>query len=318
MSINIRLVGRVPSRASQKEVTVAGCLRNEMLRLPYFLQYYRSLGVNRFILVDNESTDGSRELLESQPDVFLFSTSDSYAESLCGVHWINHVLHKYCCDAWCLTVDIDELLVYPQCEALGLPRLVEYLDSRGHNALNTFMLDMYSDKPLIGSLYKQGTPFLDACRYHDPYNFIEHDKDGLPVRGGVRHRLFWENKSRPKPSPVLKKIPLVRWHEKMKYLASTHKISNVTSTDITGVLLHFKFFHDFSDRVASEAQRGEHWDNSAQYHSYAYTMTENPGLYAFHEQSVCYQDSSSLVELGMMKTSASYELFFSEAGENPC
>ncbi|OZA17880.1 MAG: glycosyl transferase family 2, partial [Rhodobacterales bacterium 17-64-5] len=36
-------------------------LRNERVRLPYFLQYYRKLGIDHFLLVDNGSDDGSRE-----------------------------------------------------------------------------------------------------------------------------------------------------------------------------------------------------------------------------------------------------------------
>ena len=46
-------------------------LRNERIRLPYFLRYYRNLGVNHFLIVDNDSDDGSREYLQAQPDVSL-------------------------------------------------------------------------------------------------------------------------------------------------------------------------------------------------------------------------------------------------------
>ena len=35
-------------------------LRNERIRLPYFLRYYRDLGINHFLFVDNGSDDGSR------------------------------------------------------------------------------------------------------------------------------------------------------------------------------------------------------------------------------------------------------------------
>ena len=69
------------------EVLVVGCLRNEMLRLPAFLEHYRRLGVSRFLLVDNGSDDGSRELLLAQPDVTVFHTDQSYAESGCGIAW---------------------------------------------------------------------------------------------------------------------------------------------------------------------------------------------------------------------------------------
>ena len=41
-------------------------LRNERVRLSYFLDYYRDLGVDHFLIVDNGSTDGSREYLLEQ------------------------------------------------------------------------------------------------------------------------------------------------------------------------------------------------------------------------------------------------------------
>jgi hypothetical protein len=76
---------------SNDEIVVAGCVRNEALRLPYFLDYYRKLGVTRFLLVDNDSTDGTREYLQLQPDVEYFHTTTSYRGSAAGrgglVNW---------------------------------------------------------------------------------------------------------------------------------------------------------------------------------------------------------------------------------------
>lgn len=38
--------------------------RNEAVRLPLFLKYYRDMGVNHFFFVDNDSDDGSTGYLE--------------------------------------------------------------------------------------------------------------------------------------------------------------------------------------------------------------------------------------------------------------
>ena len=38
-------------------------LRNEDQRLPYFLKYYRDLGIDHFLMVDNNSDDGGAEFL---------------------------------------------------------------------------------------------------------------------------------------------------------------------------------------------------------------------------------------------------------------
>ena len=52
-----------------KSVLAFVTLRNEKPRLPYFLNYYRKLGVDHFLFVDNGSGDGRHELLSAEPDV---------------------------------------------------------------------------------------------------------------------------------------------------------------------------------------------------------------------------------------------------------
>ena len=56
-------------------------VRNEALRLPSTLRHCRELGVHRFFVVDNGSTDGTLELLAGEADVHVFTIVDSYAGS---------------------------------------------------------------------------------------------------------------------------------------------------------------------------------------------------------------------------------------------
>jgi len=56
------------------EVILFSCLKNEEKRIPYFLDYYRELGVKNFFIIDNDSIDNSGEILKSQPDVHYFHT----------------------------------------------------------------------------------------------------------------------------------------------------------------------------------------------------------------------------------------------------
>ena len=46
-------------------VLVFMCVRNEMGRLPFALEYYRRLGAARFFIVDNDSTDDTAAFLKS-------------------------------------------------------------------------------------------------------------------------------------------------------------------------------------------------------------------------------------------------------------
>ncbi len=84
--------------------------RNEGVRLPYFLRYYREMGVGHFFFVDNDSTDGSADYLAEQPDVSVWTTRASYKRSRFGMDWLNWLLLKHAHGHWALTVDPDEFI----------------------------------------------------------------------------------------------------------------------------------------------------------------------------------------------------------------
>ena len=80
-------------------------VRNEKIRLPFFLEYYRKLGINHFLFVDNNSDDGSFEFLKEQADVSVWRTTTSYKRAGYGLDWSNYLLRKYTHDHWVLSVD---------------------------------------------------------------------------------------------------------------------------------------------------------------------------------------------------------------------
>lgn len=95
--------------------------RNEMLRLPCFLEYYRKLGVTKFFFADNNSTDGSFEYLLAQPDCYVFWTKDNHNQAGAGMMWNQYLIQKYVLhNQWYLVIDADELFVYPDCETQPL------------------------------------------------------------------------------------------------------------------------------------------------------------------------------------------------------
>ena len=285
-------------------IWVFSCVRDEMLRLPDFVRHYRCLGANRFFLIDNGSSDGTHRWLVEQPDVHVFAASSSYAASYYGVHWLNGLLAEYGVGGWVLVADADELLVYPDCEVLSLPRFVKRLESQNADALLTFLLDMYPPGPLRDARYEPGDGLLEAAPYFDVDSYSHGDYRGfasVPLRGGARSRLFWQTGRdyRGKP-PFLPKVPLVRWRRGLAYRASTHLLDGVTCASTTGALLHFKLLADFCGRARREVERGEHWDEAAQYAVYAETLSSCPDLDPIYEGSVRYQGSEQLVELGLM------------------
>jgi hypothetical protein len=81
-----------PIHDTPGEIRAFLTVRNEALRLPSTRRHHRALGVDRFFVVDNGSTDGTLDLLANETDVHVFATADSYAGSHWGVHWMNAML----------------------------------------------------------------------------------------------------------------------------------------------------------------------------------------------------------------------------------
>ncbi len=298
-------IGREPPADRPDGVTLICTARNEALRLPYFLRYHREMGVDRFLVVDNGSDDGTADLLADEPGVFVHHTAASYADSGHGVEWINALADRYVTEGWVLALDADELLVYPGCEETDLVTLTSELDRRGATGLLTFLLDMYANVPIAETHYVAGTSFVDRCPYFDVDTY-EYRRFGrgrtVPSRGGPRRRLFWSDPAVSSGNPpVLAKIPLVRWTASTEFLASTHDVSGVRLARTTGALLHFKLFSDFVEKVRAEVVRGEHWDDAAQYRSYLAGIDQLPTLTAHHDGSVRYVDSAQLERLGLIR-----------------
>lgn len=285
------------------EKLVVGCLRNESLRLPDFLRHYRAIGVDHFLLIDNSSDDGSRELLEAEGDVTIFWTEEPYGQSDCGLAWLNAVLHAYGSGHWCLTVDIDEQFVFPDFEHFGLNALVEYLDARGFDAVLAPLLDMYPDGPLTSIDYASDQTLLDASPWFDPDGYtlekVVNEVETIQ-RGGPRQRLFWDGLDLDHPAPFLRKVPMVMWRPELKYAASTHLIEGVSLADVTGLLLHFKILNDFADNAQREVNRKQHFADARQYQAYHDRLLKDPGLVARTEGSLKWKNSQKMVELNLM------------------
>jgi len=152
------------------------------------------LGVDRFFMIDNDSSDGTAEYLAGQPDVRVFRTEGRFRESRDGTDWLNALLAEFGVGFWCVTADVDELLTYPGSEEASLHALTAYLDQHGYDALSCLLLDLYPDGPLEGCAYHPGDDFLAAAPYFDarPYTRTALAPcPGVLIRGGMRERVFY-------------------------------------------------------------------------------------------------------------------------------
>ncbi len=295
------------SKIEKNDILLFSTMKNETFRLPYFLEYYRDLGVNHFIFVDNDSDDGMMTLLENQKDVSVFYTNKSYKDSHFGVYWLNYLLKKHGSNHWCLTCDPDEFLVYPHIESRKLNDLTNYLDSNHIRSLYAPLIDMYSDTQVHETYYKVGDNPVKVCPYFDKdgYKSVGYTSNFQcqMMKGGVRQRVF--NDESPNKSPTLNKTPLIKWKKHYAYLYSTHYaiprfLNENNNPDLTtGVLLHFKFMDKIVEKIDVELTAKQHWDDSYEYKQYDKVIKEKKPLYD-KDISIKYKDWHTLEDLGLL------------------
>ena len=290
------------------DILLFSTFRDEMIRLPYFMQYYRDLGVSHFIMVDNDSTDGGREYLANQSDVSLWTTRASYKGSRFGVDWLNWLQHKYAHDHWTLVVDPDELFVYPFCDTRPIRALTDWLDVSQVRSFGAMLLDMYPKGRIDAVPYKQGQNPIEIASWFDPGNYtIEKNNfyGNLWIQGGPRARVFFPDA--PKKAPALNKIPLVKWNRRYAYVSSTHMLlprglnlvyDEWGGEQASGVLLHAKFIDTFTTKADEELKRKQHYAASVEYKAYAENLSDNPELWC--KWSEKYINWRQLEILGLM------------------
>ncbi|MGX1499062.1 hypothetical protein ACSSV1_004113 [Labrenzia sp. MBR-25] len=179
---------------------------NELLRFPYFLEHYRALGISHFLVVDNNSSDGSLEFLASQPDVQLIRTEKEYRDY--KSIWRQLLCDRYLTDRWVIFPDVDELFVYPGWPEKKIDNIVQYLNAGNYAAMFCPMVDMYPAGPLRDLTYRPGQSFLEVCPWFDASGYRYNPLKGshgkrykTPARhvfGGTRERLFHQNSKRTK------------------------------------------------------------------------------------------------------------------------
>ncbi|PIE07464.1 MAG: glycosyl transferase family 2 [Rhodobacterales bacterium] len=283
-------------------------LRNERIRLDYFLSYYRRLGVDHFLMVDNGSTDGSRDYLAEQQDVSLWTTEASYKRARFGVDWLNWLARRYGHGHWLLTVDPDEFFIYPFSDTRSIKALTQWLDTTGVRSFGAMLLDMYPRGPLNAQPYQAGQdPFEIAC-WFDSGNYVIRKNPryrNLWIQGGPRMRAFFADD--PKQAPALNKIPLVKWHRRYTYVSSTHNLLprglNLVYDEwggekASGVLLHAKFLDTFSAKAKEEVERRQHYAGGQEYAAYAARAGEDPDLWCNWSEK--YINWRQLEILGLM------------------
>lgn len=281
------------------EVAVVCQLRNERVMLPAFFQHYRALGIERFVMIDNGSTDGSFEHLLAQPDVELYRTYAPFRRAESGNAWTNPLIGRpdYV-RTLCLRVDADEHLVYPHYETRPIAMLWRHMQAEGSEVLAGFMLDMFPET----TDQLQAEDFVAASTFYDlpPEPAPATSCPYVAHRGGPRRR-FMDG-----PAVLLTKCSGLRGGGAVEQVHMSHFASPATVSSVSMALLHYKFRPDVFERAVRVAGERQYASGSQSYSRYGSLQTDQRRMLRSDDTRV-FNGSAGLVANGVLRSTPAWD-----------
>lgn len=293
---------RVGPRPARDAMILVSVMRNEAGILGDFLTHWRGLGVDRFVILDNGSDDGTMEHLAGEPDVDLHLVRRRFYPPM-KQGWINRAIADYGHGRWYACADADEHLAFDGSGPRSLRDLAALAGARGIRRVRGMLVDMYAEGPVLrpapGLPPRRGTlaeafPLFDGGGYGETLC-----KQRISRHGGPRKRRL----ARPGTSPELTKYPLFLIREGEVFDNPHHLYpypENFASPCLAGIL-HYKFHEGLSAKIGDALERGQYFDGSAEYRHYAEVLGANPGLGLACPASRRYRGPEDLVAAGLIE-----------------
>ncbi|MBI1182055.1 MAG: hypothetical protein GC201_16035 [Alphaproteobacteria bacterium] len=307
-------------RALSDGPSLFAMMRNESYLLPHFLDHYRRLGVENFLLYDDHSTDGCREAALDQPDCTVLTSERPFSEHLADGRLLHHLLKEaipesLLADRWVAVVDLDEFLMLPD-EFDGLAPFLDLVGSRGHDCVFGTMVDAYP-ATLAERAYGsdrspfEGAPYFDADR---GFRRRPDSPEAEKVFEGVRARLIAMLKREDPETyhaifggrgylmPALFKVPLVKTGRGI-VRRNAHAVNRVPPFDVEVALAHFKFGPDLDAKIADALATRAHYLESIEY-EFLHAVTERFGAVDIRcDRTRRFDEPGALAAAGMVRTS---------------
>ena len=272
---------------------IAICVeKNDLIRLKRFIEYHRKLGIDKFVILDNDSNDGTLEYLKKQRDVVIMTTKTKYTSER-RMAWINRIFAHYGYDRWYFVADSDELLAYEDCERKSIKELIKVYKRDGVVRGRALLLDMYAK----ADYYKNGDTgkFYEKCVFFDKDTYYKHnDRRFDSYMGGPRERVFGF-------APCVTKYPLVYFRRKDIYLYShfLYPYKDNFGDGCRLALKHYKFLPGEKKKIERAVKERNYYNNSKQYKHYLEVMN-NGGIDFWCDGTCKYDRSSALSKIDIM------------------
>ena len=319
-------------------VTLYGIFRNEMFFLASFFDHYRKLGVDQFIILDDQSEDGTFEFLCEQKDCVVLASEARFGDQItffdergearrarAGTFLKKLIPQKFLKGKYAIYADADEFLLLPD-NVRTATWLLAALEERRIPCIAASLVDFYpkhvSDLRL--EVYpKSFEELLDVYSYFDGAPLLELREGAWPQRiyEGASIRLFREHGIKdvptflsalpecvlqhlPVPSPraAWLKTPIIKW-DPYFWLDGSHN-ANVPPTDKALItMVHFKFTYDSNRRIEQAMALNSHSRNGLKYFQYHRLLKEmeRTGSEFLGPKTLRFSGTHDLERVGLMK-----------------
>jgi hypothetical protein len=303
----MRLVAGPSDGAKVKGVTAVVPYYGDDWLLPWFLNYYRKLGVSAFVFLDLDAKQRLDEVLTDATDCAVWRPV-GFIHPGSTIHALNFLRRRYAMGKWCLSVEPFDLLVFPKSETRHVRDLIDFVESEQRDHVFAVVVDAYGDAPARGIAPAADKTPEELLPYFDRFGYQTADRTAaldVPILGGVQRRALYGDE--PRMAPALNRIPLVKLSQDAFYISSTRKLVphrlNTPHSDwhstTTACLLRYAILGDeVSLHVAKQAEGGQPYPDNA---TTLYAGSEKMAAMTLKNQnSGRYEGSRSLLGCGLL------------------
>lgn len=271
---------------------VVCAVKDDLVRIVEFINYYRKLGVEKFIMIDNDSSDGTNEFLADQNDVLLYKVSEKY-NSRRKTAWINRAIAMNGGEHWYIIVDSDEFFAFPEMDKVSLADYAKMLRNKNVFQVKTFMLDMYPKGKLCDESIKSESFIEDYCYFDADNDYYWFEKETGTAGGGMHARLFGLD------SDLRTKISMI-YYERGRFVVGSHHmfpLKDDIESEIGGVVKHYKFLPNDRKKIDKIVIDQNYANGSRMYKQYQNILSKSGGIKAFYSGSEKWDDSEAFEKL---------------------
>ena len=269
-------------------------VKNDLERVKMLVNHHKGLGIKYFAFLDNMSTDGTYEWLQSQAfDVF--RVEEQY-NSVVRSMWITKIASYYGFDRWFITIDSDELLVYDNFENQTIQNAILELKRKGIERGLGFMIDMYAESSdLKGDISERDIystyNLFDSEGYSEVAGIL-----GAKIHGGPRERYFGK-------AALMTKYPLFYWHNgEINRYHYIFPIKNEKNSKCYFGLLHYKFIDGDYNKIKKIVEEGNYASGSSLYKTYLHGINENGKISFYYNGTRKFEKSSDLLNIKILNS----------------